>query len=545
MRVLDQPSHNQNRTDDVLIAGIVRPEGWSGEQLGAGEGAPWPVSLERLDTAMVGQRLAILAHIPFRPGDRLSNALRLAAYHFSVMATAIAEVALAIDREGETGLVLTGVSEIEWLRGTSDQPPAPATTRPQPKPPSWLRRQAGRAARAASWSQPTGWPRALLSPDAVAVTHNDLLRSEAARSGLAIGFRHADEWLSAIVAKSSVGLQGGRPWRELADAVARDTAKAIGLSPRLEARVARLFAARLDELMQTAWCDVQALEGARLPNVLWSGTGGNWPARALGIEVMRRGGSVRRFDHGCGFATVLDPLGARLIELCVSTEFVTATPELAAIVCEQLGPDRPARIEAGAGDPHYRRSPGPVRAPRQRPRVMYVTGAVLGFRRIWPPRVPDFVYLDWQLRVARALKALDVEVTFKPHPEGLFRGRSHPLSRLGRVETRMFEEAFNETDVVIFDEPTSTTFWVAVTSNCSVILMNVGLAEFDPHIAPLVQARVTMVPVHWDADHRPQFDVAALEAAIYDQRPIDHRPLRRLMAGDEGTAMHLHLNAPL
>jgi hypothetical protein len=524
--------------DELLIEGIVHPVGWSGDRLGIGEGAPWPVPLKRLATAMVALRRVLLDRVSGKPGDRAGNALRLAAYHFSVTAAAVAEATLAIDAERETGLVLTGVAEIEWLRGQTDQIPASVDRRPREKPPSRLRNRIGRVARAVAWSSPGKWPRALLFPDAMAVTHNDLLRGEAAHCSQAIGFRHADEWLSAALANRSGSHETGSSLLELADSVAGDVAKAIRVNPVLEARAAHLLAAQLYCLLETAWRDAQALENARLPGVLWSGTGGNWPARALGIEVIRRGGTVRRFDHGCGFATVLDPQGAGLIELCVSTEFVAATPALADMVREQVGPECPARIEGGRGDPHFRRSPGPVRTPKKRPRVMYVTGATYGFRRLWPVKVSDFGYLDWQLRVARALQTLDIELTLKPHPEGLFRSRLHPLSRLGGVETRMFEEACDDADVVVFDEPTSTTFWVAVASNCRMVLMNASLAEFDPHLVPLIQGRVATVPVRWDASNRPQFELGALEAAIRDQRPVDHRPLRHLMAGDDATARH-------
>jgi hypothetical protein len=524
--------------DEILIDGIIHPAGWTGDRLGAGEGAPWPVPVERLAVAIVAVRQTLLDRVVGRPDDRTGNALRLALYHFSVTAAAVAEVALAIEAEHETGLVLTGAPEIAWLRGQADQIPAVPTGRVRSEPLSGFRLWLGRMARAAAWSPTWKWPKALLSPDAVAVTHNDLLRSEAARSAKAIGFRHADKWLAAISTDAPAGDEATGTLCELANGVAGDVAKRIGVKPALEARVTRLLAGQLHSLLQRAWRDVRVLEHARLPDTLWSGTGGNWAARALGIEVMRRGGSVRRFDHGCGFATVLDPQGAGLIELCVSTEFVVATPELANILRKQVGRQSPASIEGGRGDPHFRRPPGPLRTQKKRPHVMYVTAAIVGLRRIWPVKACDFVYLDWQMRVARALRSLDVELTFKPHPEGLFRGRPHPLGRLGRVEARAFEEAFDDADVVLFDEPTSTTFWVAVSSNCRVVLMNAGLAEFDPHLAPLVESRVAIVPVRWDRANRPQFQLTALEAAIRDRRPIDYRPLRRLMAGDDEMRTH-------
>src|SRR5262245_10064392 len=100
--------------DDILIEGIVHPVGWSGDRLGLDEGAPWPVSLERLATAIIALRKVLLDGLADKPGERSGNALRLAAYHFSVTAAAVAEVALVMDVERETGFVLTGVPEIAW-----------------------------------------------------------------------------------------------------------------------------------------------------------------------------------------------------------------------------------------------------------------------------------------------------------------------------------------------------------------------------------------------------------------------------------------------
>jgi hypothetical protein len=530
---------NEAETDDILVGGIVRLAGWNGDRIGFGAGAPWPVPLARLAEATSALRLAILAHIPDAPGDLLANAFRLSAYHFSVTASAIAEIALGIENELTTGLVLTGVPEIDWLRGHSSTVPESEGLRLQRFAQSPLRSRFGRLARAATWSPLSRWPRAFFLPDAVAVTHNELLRSEARESGLAIGFRHADQWLSEIsAADSSPSGQQSRDAAALTEAVAAAVAKAVAVSPQLEKRVAALLAGRLAALMQEALRNMRALEKAHLPPALWSGTGGYWPSRALGIEVMRRGGTVRRFDHGCGFATLVDPLGARLIELCVSTHFVAATATLADILRRQVGTQSAAQIEGGEGDPHFRRAPGPLRQNAKRLRVLYVTGAIFGLRRFWPVKITDFPYLDWQLRVARVLKTLDVDLTLKPHPEGLYRGLPHPLGLAGPVETRPFEEILDDMDVVIFDEPTSTTFWVAVASNCRVVLMNAGLAEFDSHLAPMIEDRVAMVPVFWDDSNRPQFDIAMLNVAIHDRRAVDYQPLRQLMAGATDAGRH-------
>ena len=54
-----------------------------------------------------------------------------------------------------------------------------------------------RLARMRTWTAPARLPRALLRPDAVAVSHNPLLCAVAANAGRAVGFRHAETMLDA------------------------------------------------------------------------------------------------------------------------------------------------------------------------------------------------------------------------------------------------------------------------------------------------------------------------------------------------------------
>jgi hypothetical protein len=162
---------------------------------------------------------------------------------------------------------------------------------------------------------------------------------------------------------------------------------------------------------------------------------------------------------------------------------------------------------------------------------MYVGSASIGFRYLYPPKPADFVYLDWQLRVARALAALDIDLVLKPHPEGIYRGRRHPLADVGTIETRPFEQALDDVDAVVFDYAASTTFSYTLASRCPMIYLDNGGAEFDPSMAAALAQRMRIVPVTADAQNRQRFDIGALKAAIFEQAPFDHTPFRRLLAG--------------
>lgn len=514
-----------------LIEGLVRLDGWPTGEIGIGAGVPWPVSLTQLAAATDAQRRAVLARIDASIGDRENDALRLAAHHFLTYAGAVAEIVLAVAAEPETKLKLSGVAEIDWLRTASNDDP-PSTLAPHAAHAASLTWGLfRRIARVASWTSPVRLPRALLAPDAVAVTHNGLLREGARRAG-AIGFHHADEWLAQIILQAKHA-SSPAPTLPLVEAVADDAARAIGVDGEIAERARRLLAGRLKALMEQAWNDLTALQRAKLPKAVWSGTGGFWPARAIGVEVMRRGGSVRRFDHGGGHGVLVDPDSARLIELDVSTEFVVATDAQVQMLRNQVNGFSRATIFSGGGDPHYRRSPGPVRKRKSRPRVMYAAMPLLGFRQSWPLRIPDFVYLDWQLRLARALKQLDIDLVLKPHPEGLLRGKRHPLADVGPVETRPLEDVLDDADVVIFDCLASTSFWFSIASRCPIVLLDTGQVQFDPMIAEIVAKRVTIIPVQVDAERRLQFDISRIAQAIHEPPQFDHAPFRAMLAGDE------------
>ena len=56
---------------------------------------------------------------------------------------------------------------------------------------------------------------------------------------------------------------------------------------------------------------------------------------------------------------------------------------------------------------YYREKPNGI---LNKPRVLYVSGAFIGFRQRIPPRIPDVVKLDWQIRLVKMLAAMKIEL---------------------------------------------------------------------------------------------------------------------------------------
>jgi hypothetical protein len=152
-------------------------------------------------------------------------------------------------------------------------------------------------------------------------------------------------------------------------------------------------------------------------------------------------------------------------------------------------------------------------------------------RKLWPLKISDAVYLDWQVRLARLLAAMPIDLVLKPHPEGVMFESSELLARTAPIATPPLEDLLDAIDVAVFDYPASTAFWAALCAPCAFVYLETGLARFDPATDAELRERVTTVPIRFDSDNRPQVDREELEAAILAPPRGDPATMRTLLAG--------------
>ena len=137
-----------------------------------------------------------------------------------------------------------------------------------------------------SWTPLARVPRALVSPRAVAIGHNPLLRAVAREERGAIGFRHAETILDVARRKPVSEIDVSDVSRGLASSIV-DSLKLSGL---YRSRALKLVEAVAENYVGKAARDLAALRSASLSLEVWSGSGGLYAPRAIGIEVLRRGG---------------------------------------------------------------------------------------------------------------------------------------------------------------------------------------------------------------------------------------------------------------
>ncbi len=498
----------------------------------------WPLSHKERRAALKAQMQALIGFI-CGASDNVRGVLSLAGQFLTHNAKVLADTALALSYAEKHGLRFCGDRpELAYLRGDITTPEQSARSWNLPlvgAGPRWARR----IARVASWTPWWRLPGACFFPSAVAASHNSLLRTAAAMSPKAVGFRHADTWLEA--ARAAAGdVPPGEGLDDLAASLAETLSAVGGLEEPWRGRLRSLIEHHAQQVLPVAERDLTALRGYDgLPGELWAGTGGYYPDRALSLEVLRRGGTVCRFDHGGPTGFTEDKEAIALSEFLVSTEYVVATPEMAKMFAETgagrlIESSHKVEISGLCGDPTFcapQRRRHTSSATRRS--VVYVPTTLIGFRQLYPPLLPDIILLDWQLRLASIIASLPVELICRPHPEGLHPGDHHPLEEVAPLGGGPFEQVMARADLFIFDYPLSSTFWQCLCTDVPVVLLDMGMDEFTPTARPFIERRCRVVPVTYDEHNLPQVDSEALaDAVVGGGKTADPSEFRRLLAGE-------------
>src|SRR5262245_11485844 len=149
----------------------------------------------------------------------------------------------------------------------------------------------------AQWTPVLKLPATLTDPEVVAFNRNPGLIHTAQASQRRIRYDNVEHYYAEILeaSRGETGVCEPNALRELLSS----TLKGQRIAETIKQRLLDLMAARLPPILQNVSSQMRALRKSRsLPQEIWTGTGGYWPSRIIGLEIMRRGGIVRRFDHG-------------------------------------------------------------------------------------------------------------------------------------------------------------------------------------------------------------------------------------------------------
>jgi len=457
---------------------------------------------------------------------------------------ALGEFASAAQEAAKCELEIAGAPPaIDYLMNASALDPTPPELAPTPfkdlKPTSFAGLR--RVVRSATLSAPAAWPRMLIAPDAMALSYNPVMHDYARAHGLAVKFVHADDIMlaaqSRFTAETATPNWVGDTAVELAEAMLGERA----LDASYRSRLVQLSESFIkSQLRQAANTSAALRQLPQLPKNIW--IGGQLSARYVAMEARRRGASVTGFEHGWGLACEDAAELTAYAELAIVDRFVAMTQ----ISAERLktsaahriaSPEEAITFIGGDGDAGARR----LRLDRKKkangsakPTVIYAPTIVAGFRQFLPPLMPDVVHLDWQFRLCENLMRLPINFTCRPHPEGVFRNRPHPLHAVLSPSNKKFEDLMDDADVFVFDFQQSTTFGRALCSDRGIVLIDLGTPAFDARTVAELQKRCYVIKARFDRVNRPFIDEDELREAVFAaaEEPVDASYFRDLMLGD-------------
>ena len=396
-------------------------------------------------------------------------------------------------------------------------------------------------ARSHSWAGFAGLPAALMARDGWALSHNHLLIDYLTRNGIRASFRNAPNIVTESRKRGSgTTLSDAAMDTMLRCAIARLVALCTELPAGMRDRFGEILLARLLPSFRRIDADIAALRERRdLPETIWSGTNGSYPTRLIASEVRRRGGMVNVFDHGgvTGISQIL-PLTA-IVEGLFATRFYVGTPAWRDLLLRSGLPEivrdlNSLDIRHCSGDPTFQYACIDDIATAPRRRAIYVSHPYNGHRQFAIAGMRDPIYMDFQIDLIERLQEHDIDLTLKPHPEGHFRNDTYPLQHMAPTSFQRFENHLRDTDIFIFDAPTSTTFSEALCTRRPVILIERTQYPINPALAEQIAARCIVVQTRYTDDNRLRVDAGALKSAIESAEPEANPAFFRSLLAESG-----------
>jgi hypothetical protein len=157
--------------------------------------------------------------------------------------------------------------------------------------------------------------------------------------------------------------------------------------------------------------------------------------------------------------------------------------------------------------------------------IVYVAGGYLGEQLgDFPNRKPpDPLYLDWQIDLVLAIKALGYRVLVKPHPAGI----AHEARYLARYTEGelggLFDPATVSADAFVFDFA-GTAFFDALATDIPMVFADMGVRPYDPIVYDDFVTRCPIAPAARDERGRFRIDREQLGNVLANAIEMDTCP---------------------
>ena len=260
----------------------------------------------------------------------------------------------------------------------------------------------------------------------------------------------------------------------------------------------------------------------RIGSEVWFGCGGSTVWHTIFIEKLRRRGiKVVTHDHGSGNSHH-EQTPVHWVEFMHTDQFVTfnrVNEENRNSQFRQeliFGQNVPKilSIDRLLGNVESEEPPTALRAGRIK-KVMYVGTAFHGEGARLRPIFHDMTYFDWQIKLLAHLKSLNLDVIYKPHPEGATIVPGGFAESFGfTTSTKNFETVRETVDAYIIDFLFSSTTPAVLKKGKPVFFINLGYPALIPEALALVKKSLYYFEAKYSDDSRLSIDFDEFDSCL-------------------------------
>jgi len=261
---------------------------------------------------------------------------------------------------------------------------------------------------------------------------------------------------------------------------------------------------------------------------VWFGSGGFTIWHVMLIEKLKRDGiKVVTHDHGSGNAHH-EQTPVHWVEFMHTNHHITFNKKLAEIKREQLNPKlligQPTPIiqslDEASDNVALAYEARIIKKKCVIKKVMYIGTAFHGEGTRLRPIFHDMTYFDWQVKLLSHLKNKDMDVMYKPHPEGATRVPVGFAESFGfQTINKRLEEVKDDVDAYIIDFIFSSTTPLVLKTDKPVFFVNLGFPELLPEAKKLIKKRCYYMDADYSNDSRLNIDWSKFDKFLSN---VDH-----------------------
>jgi len=267
----------------------------------------------------------------------------------------------------------------------------------------------------------------------------------------------------------------------------------------------------------------------KIKSDVWFGCGGNTIWHVILIEKLRRHRiKVVTHDHGSGNSYQANT-PSHWVEYMHTDHFITFNTineknrnshYKSDLMMGQPDPSIQC-LDSVLGNKNIEIYSKIIRSSKKIQKIMYVGTAFVGEGARLFPIFHDIPYFDWQIRLLSHLKELNMDVIYKPHPEGATNVPLGFAESFGfQSNTKKFEEINEDVDAYIIDFIFSSTTPSVLKTDKPVFFINFGFPELIPEALDLVKKRCYYIEGKHSFDSRLSIDFNEFDQFIYNEEHI-------------------------